>query len=685
MDPFPMCVVCSTSFRYRGPQAHLLPCLHPVCENCLKSTVITTLICSICVKSHDKNDKSFRLLPVDEIISAEVLHLTSKHRPAEFLCTNDEDWNQAVCWCGECGDFLCERCQVSHSKIKATKNHTVQWMSDISQTTKRSQPLCEKHNQRMDIYDNDCDCFICPRCFYNDHSSHTTKKADEFLEKEEDNLNEYLRSLSTKQEEIVRSSDKVNEQTESIGRKATSLRETVQHTFAQLKALIDQREKEVLVELDQLLDSMRNINDCRRPSLKSTETSCLTVIDYINKILLYASPSDLHKLKSSIAQAFESCVGVDIPTVHKYESSVAFSKQEMQHLKSLVSSFGSFMVPDGNGEEVPEFTPVCLARQINLESTIAELQTQNTEASKEITTLKSMVSNGKVLVEELGAVMSRLKTVVIQLDPDGQEKDMFLHVIKPRSGRRSGTRVHIIKCPTMMFDSDRVNRNRTHINDEGLLINSTHPKFRREKAVDTSGKMLKTYHGTSSTSPLPSSGLVYWEVEADVMLGRPLGDRELVLEMGLCGEEVMDNSFYVGNQLNSSSLFLTAHEHLGVVQSVVSINTHPDTHEHLGVIETVVSINTHPHTRIDTGIDNKAWTMFKVRYGILVNVDERKVTYIDNECQRRLGYGSLGNVKKGSTIWPLFGVYGNAMIVALKLVCGQKVQMNDWKKDLLVE
>ncbi|XP_048237690.1 uncharacterized protein LOC124135915 isoform X4 [Haliotis rufescens] len=538
-------------------------------------------------------------------------------------------------------------------------------MSDIPQTTKRSQPLCEKHNQRMDIYDNDCDCFICPRCFYNDHASHSTKKADELLKKEEDNLNENLESLSTKQEEIVRSSDKVNEQTESIGRKATSLRETVQHTFAQLKALIDQREKEVLVELDQLLDSMRNINDSRRPSLKSTDTSCLTVIDYINKTLLYASPSNLHKLKSSIAQAFESCVGVDIPTVHKYESSVAFSKQEMQHLKSLVSSFGSFMVPDGNGEEVPEFTPVCLARQINLESTIAELQTQNTEASKEITTLKSMVSNGKVLVKELGADVSRLKQFVIQLDPDGQEKDMFLHVIKPRSGRRSGTRVHIIKCPTMMFDSDRVNRNTTQINDEGLLINSTHPKFRREKAVDTSGKMLKTYQGTSSTSPLPSSGLVYWEVEADVELDK-LGDRELVLEMGVCGEEVMDNSFFVGNQPNSSSLFLIAYEHLGVIQSVVSSNTHP-------------------HTRIDTGIDNEAGTMFKVRYGILVNVDERKVTYIDNEFQRRLGYASLGNVKKGSTIWPLFGVYGNTIRVALKLVCGQEVQMNDWKKDLLVE
>ncbi|XP_071100967.1 E3 ubiquitin-protein ligase TRIM33-like [Haliotis cracherodii] len=608
MDPIPVCVVCRTAFRYRGPQPHLLPCLHAVCQDCLKSPEVTALDCSVCSKSYDICDTD-RQFPVDEVVLAEVLHLTSKHRPAEFLCTNDEDGNQAVCWCRECGDFLCEHCQVSHSKIKATKNHTVQWMSDISQTTKRSQPLCEKHNQRMDIYDNDCDCFICPRCFYYDHSSHTTKKADELLKKEEDNLNENLKSLSTKQEEIVRSSDKVNEQTESIGRKATSLRETVQHTFAQLKALIDQREKEVLVELDQLLDSMRNINDSRRPSLKSTETSCLTVIDYINKTLLYASPSDLHKLKSSIAQAFESCVGVDIPTVHKYESSVAFSKQEMQHLKSLVSSFGSFMVPDGNGEEVPEFTP-------------------------EITTLKSMVSNGKVLVKELGADVSRLKQFVIQLDPDG---------------------------PTMMFDSDRVNRNRTHINDEGLLINSTHP---REKAVRASGKMLKTYCGTSSTSPLPSSGLVYWEVEADVELGMPLGDRELVLEIGVCEEEVMDNSFYVGNQLNSSSLFLM---------------------EHLGVIQTVFSSNTHPDTRIDRGIDNKEGTMFKFRYGILVNVDERKVTYIGNEYQRRLGYGSLGNVKKGSTIWPLFGVYCSAMRVALKLVCGQEVQMDDWKKDLLVK
>ncbi|XP_048238195.1 uncharacterized protein LOC125371580 [Haliotis rufescens] len=664
MDPFPMCVVCSTSFRYRGPQPHLLPCLHPVCENCLKSTVITTLICSICVKSHDKNDKSFRLLPVDEIISAEVLHLTSKHRPAEFLCTNDEDGNQAVCWCGECGDFLCEHCQVSHSKIKATKNHTVQWMSDISKTTKRSQPLCEKHNQRMDIYDNDCDCFICPRCFYNDHSSHTTKKADELLKKEEDNLNENLESLSTKQEEIVRSSDKVNEQTESIGRKATSLRETVQHTFAQLKALIDQREKEVLVELDQLLDSMRNINNNRRPVLKSSETSCKTVRDYINKTLLYASPCNIHNMTDSIAQAHEICMKADVPTVDKYEPCVVFSKQGLQDLKSSLSSFGCFMTPITQTEVLTDLSSIKSAVQMKLEALIEDLQTLNRDAETQISALKKVASKNDQRIKTLQEDVIRHQRIAIQLLPKGYDKDTCLHVL----GKVNDAR-HVVVCPTMMFDSDRVNRNAAYINDKGLLINSGHPQLGGMKAVDTSGKMLKNYSGTSSTSPMPSSGLVYWEVEADAELDKPLGGGSLVLEVGVCGEEVIDNKNFIGGQYNSCSLDIA--------------------HKSENNVKWYVSMDGRDIASSDNVFANKGGTSVTLKYGVLVDTDRMAASFVDTNNRGTLGSGCFGTGRlqhgagHNKTMWPVFGIYGSRKRVEMQLVSGQDVQMEDWKKQLL--
>ncbi|XP_046581694.1 E3 ubiquitin-protein ligase TRIM33-like [Haliotis rubra] len=454
---FPNCVVCSTSFRYRGPQPHLLPCLHPVCDDCLKSPEVTTLDCSVCLKSHDKNVGSF---PVDDVVLGDVLNQTMKHRPSDFKCTNKVDGNQAMSWCQECEDYFCEHCHISHSEVKATRNHTMKWISDLPCTTTRSYSDCEKHGQRLDVYDKDCDCLICFQCFYEDHASHGTDTADMFLSREQDVLKAYIKSASEKKEKIISAKETVIVQATRIDEKAVSLRDTVQHTFSELRDVIGQREKAVLVELDQLLDSMRKINGSRHPVLESSETSCQTVLDYTSsKTLLYASPSHLHKVKSSITQAFESCIKADVPAVHKCEPCVVFSKQGLPDLKSLVSSFGSFMTSVTQTES-PMEASLKTGLQMKLEADIHDLQTQNREAQTLISALEKEASQNEQKVKTLQEDLSRLQGIVIQLHPMGYDKGTCLHVLGAVNRAR-----HVVVCPKMMFDSDRVNLYRRHTND----------------------------------------------------------------------------------------------------------------------------------------------------------------------------------------------------------------------------
>ncbi|XP_046551025.1 E3 ubiquitin-protein ligase TRIM33-like [Haliotis rubra] len=600
---FPKCVVCSTSFRYRGPQPHLLPCLHPVCEDCLKSPEVTTLDCSVCLKSHDKDVGSF---PVDDVVLGDVLNQTMKHRPSNFKCTNKMDGNQAMSWCQECEDYFCEHCHISHSEVKATRNHTMKWISDLPCTSKMSQSVCEKHGQRLDVYDKDCDCFICFKCHYEDHVSHGTDTANMFLSREQDVFKVYIISASEKKEKIISAKETVLAQARHIDEKAVSLRDTVQHTFSELRDVIDQREKEVLVELDKILDSMRKINDSRLPVLKSSETSCQTVLDYINGTLLSASPSQLHKVKSSITQAFESCIKADVPAVHKYEPCVVFSKQGLPDLKSLVSSFGGFMTSVTQTESPPEAS-LKTGLQMKLEADIDELQTQNREAQRLISALEKEASQNEQKVKTLQEDVSRLQGIVIQLHPMGNDKDTWLHVLGTVNRAP-----HVVLCPKMMFDSDRVNLNRRHINDKGLLVNTKHLQWRR---VGTSGKMFKNYCGTCSISPLPSSGLVYWEVEADVELDKPLGDRELVLEVGVCGEDVMDSSHYIGGQPNSCSLYISNGEN--DVIRYIAIN---------GKDAATAKV-----------FENKAGTSVTLKYGVLVDTDKMAVSFLDTNNREGVG------------------------------------------------
>ncbi|XP_067685664.1 protein PML-like [Haliotis asinina] len=654
---FPKCVVCCTSFSYRGPKPHLLPCLHPVCEDCLKSPEVTTLDCSVCLKSHDKNVGSF---PEDSVVLGDVLSQTMKHRPSDFQCTNKMDGNQAMSWCQECEDYFCEHCHISHSEVKATRNHTMKWISDLPCTPKRPQSICQKHRQRLDVYDRDCDCFICFQCHYEDHASHGTDTADMFLSREQDVLKAYLKSTSEKKEKIISAKEKVLVQARCIDEKAVPLRDTVQHTFSELRDVIDQREKEVLVELDQTLDAMRKINDSRPRVLESLETSCQSVLDYISATLLYASPSHLHKLKSSITQAFESCIKADVPVVHKYEPYVVFSKQGLPDLKSFVSSFGGFM-SSVTSRESPMEASLKTGLQMKLEANIDELQTQIKDAQSLINALEKEASKNEEKLKTLQDDVSRLQAIVTQFDVLGNDKDTWLHVLGTENRAR-----HVVVCPKMKFDSDRVNLDTTHINIKGHLINTQHLKWRRKKTIDTCGKMLKKYSGTCSTDPLPTSGLVYWEVEADVELDNPVGHRNLVLEVGVCGEDVMDSSYYIGGEPYSCSLCILGDGNSAKMFTVIQ-----------GEYKATTNV-----------FDNRAGTSVRLKYGIFVDTEKMAVSFLDTNTIKVLGSGRIADklqrgVGYNRKMWPVFAVYSGPKRVEMKLVSGPDLEMEDWKKKLL--
>ncbi|XP_046581689.1 protein PML-like isoform X1 [Haliotis rubra] len=645
----PNCVVCSTSFRYKGPQPHLLPCLHPVCEDCLESVVLTTLLCSICMESHDRNGRNF---PVDEVVLEEVFRETAKHLPSSFVCGNKQDGNEAECWCEECGIFFCRRCEKSHGEIKATRNHKMQWTFDLSSTGTGLQTKCEEHGQPLDIYDIDCDCFICPQCFYDEHTDHNTQTADRFLTDEKENLSDYMKSISDKTERIAVAHSNVDRQEEVIEQKATSLREVMKFTFSDLRSMLDQREKQMLAELDHLLDSMRIINDSRRPVLKSSETICQSLLDYIKKTLLYASPTHLHKLKSSITQACESCIGDEVPTVHRLESSVVFSKQRLHELMLLVSSFGTFLTPV-EADQADEITSLESVREMTLKSTITKLQTQQKDAEEEIESLRGSI---QTLQEEV----DRLRKTIVSLDNKVLNGHTYLHVLE----RDQDCAITAIECPVMMFDPERVNRRAVHIHKQ-MLINRRHwPNKSHGIQADPKRPALKNYCGTCCTSPLPSSGLVYWEVEADVELDKPLGDGILLLEVGVCAEDVMDSSAYITGQPSSSSLLIG-----------VSDNSN--------TIALCLTVDGHSFVSKDDVVDNDTGTHTRLQYGVLLDMDEMKICYLDIIQREVLGCGHLRVMGSAPELWPMFGVYHGPRSVAMKIVGGQEIKMEDWKKELL--
>ncbi len=362
MSTFPACVVCSKQFQYQGPDPHLLPCLHAVCKPCLDSPTTSSVTCSICNRNYERDGQPF---PVDQVTLSEVLHLVCEHRPNQIFCTNKEDGHQAVCWCSQCKDFLCEHCQISHTEVKATRNHKLSEMTEISKLMKHSALTCMEHGSPLNIYDETCDRFICNQCYYKDHNSHATVTSEDFAGTEEENQRDNVEAVSDKNKDVLASTDEVNAHGRTLEEKSTQLRDMVDHTFSELQSVVAQREKVIQLELDELMECTTSFNNSRHPVLKATNTSCETTLDYINKSLMYTSPEHQLLLKKSLNEATQYCVSSTIPTVHKYEASLSFCKQGLHDIKSAVSTFGSFLAPISESGQPDEFTPLQSGKDIS--------------------------------------------------------------------------------------------------------------------------------------------------------------------------------------------------------------------------------------------------------------------------------------------------------------------------------
>ncbi|XP_048246732.1 E3 ubiquitin-protein ligase TRIM33-like [Haliotis rufescens] len=248
MDTFPKCSVCQQQFTLKGPAPYLLPCLHAVCETCVASAAGGVISCSTCQREVNLTDIR---LQKDAVRQKEIFHLTVKHRPTELLCTNDDDGNQAVCWCQECEEFLCEYCQNMHSSFKLTRNHLLQNFTDMEPTTSNIPTFCGIHKyDPIYLFDKSCKKLICARCRIEDHADHEVVELDVVADTVTKQLDHHKRELSKLEDRQQSHMQSIRQGSEFTDRTHNTLNESIGHTFQSLRSQLDQREKELLIDLE---------------------------------------------------------------------------------------------------------------------------------------------------------------------------------------------------------------------------------------------------------------------------------------------------------------------------------------------------------------------------------------------------------------------------------------------------
>lgn len=241
---FLKCHKCNDEFKDENKHARLLPCLHSLCFDCLNKTKINDqLQCPTCEAKYFVNDVD-RDCPRDNIRRDLVDFVKVKQATTTIQCSICPP-SYASYRCKQCAQFLCSECKTRHSRVSATKSHTLIEITKLRQTLDLNdfcqQVNCNDHpeNQLVMYCTNDtCQkpvCVSCAACINANESLDSVATAKRELIKKEKLP---LKDVSTQLQQVI--NDVKSEQ-----KKVTHLKETnekiITKTFDELEQIISTR------------------------------------------------------------------------------------------------------------------------------------------------------------------------------------------------------------------------------------------------------------------------------------------------------------------------------------------------------------------------------------------------------------------------------------------------------------
>ncbi|XP_046566291.1 uncharacterized protein LOC124274959, partial [Haliotis rubra] len=417
---------------------------------------------------------------------------------------------------------------------------------------------------------------------------------------------------------------------------SSAVEETIHHTFHSLRTQLDQREKELIIDLDnQTKQKLSNLH-IEQVTSEGESERCKWTSDYIKTVLRYAS--ELPGL--SDAREFNTRNNEDLPQISSTRAA-PFTCSRLQHertgkLKSDISKFGSLV---GDGSASDEHTLRDRGTQTDdihlpdLENTLKHLKLP--EASKDPTPLPQFDAGTNTYSLESGTVT----TLTLQ-------------------------------CPKLQLNAARTNTDWCHVTTVGQLVNSPPATQHRH-----SGR-LRTYWGTCASTPIPlppSPSTVtpvphtprYWETHSRVGVVSGGWWGWFVLEMGVVEESQVD------------SMWCVCYQHRSWCVSVERCCTHQ------GSLCTRVWQQGEGGKCYSNTMSDTRGTQATLHYGVVLDVGRGRLAFIDLDREVVL---AKVDVEWSESLLPMFGVGSlDVYTVNMKVISGADITMTDTKKSLIYD
>ena len=309
------CAVCHSHYQ----EAKLLPCMHYYCRACIEKLAERSrgrpFPCPECRK-----DTSLPSGGAEQLQSAffvermkNVYEKMSKVQGrVEAVCEMCAG-GKAVAFCRHCAELMCSDCTRSHQKMKMFDGHKVSTLEDLKKggpgsivPTEAPSPKCPEHDgQTMIIFCFDCNRLICRDCVLYEHREHKSDFVKKCATKSRKSLRDSLTPLRKIQANITDADKKLVATEAQVDAQENEVCQTIKQSFAELKAILEQRETELLSKAATLVQEKKDTLMAQRKGLQIAEKEIQSLVKFVEQNVENTSDQDLMVIHTQLQAKVE--------------------------------------------------------------------------------------------------------------------------------------------------------------------------------------------------------------------------------------------------------------------------------------------------------------------------------------------------------------------------------------------
>ena len=351
------CPVCLD--HYTHPRT--LPCLHSFCHGCLgrfpeeikeDKHFINCPVCRQTTQQPDKGVSGFQsAFLINNLLELyQVLEKVSGSK--QINCENCHE-EQATGYCKQCSRFFCQTCIDKHNGWVDFKSHQILGVDDVATTASKLVPLkeqptmeCSSHGKPLEVYCDTCDKLICHLCTTaKSHRSHDYEPINDAFPRHQKNIVNNLEKVKTKLAAITTAVQAVEAQEGDFLQWVGAMRREIEATVQQLIQLLQESERQLIRELDQVTDAYIEKISARKKEAVITIAQLKSCKEFAEEELRIGSQQEILVMKEQMVERMAAVCSLDNPQPLE-ETRVRFAKSAsvLEACRSLgsVIRYGQF-------------------------------------------------------------------------------------------------------------------------------------------------------------------------------------------------------------------------------------------------------------------------------------------------------------------------------------------------------